>query len=213
MKITWNKQPDEVVAHIKNDLDKAKGNLVKALAKDICQNTRRNYLRIRDQIPAMDDFIDVWYSTLGKDSAKVVCGGTQLLFVEFGAGMQNSMKEVETARLYYNDDFSVKNVVWITRDIPAHGFSLKSNRLTEEAPRPNGIVGLGQYGKGLGKDSSWIFSDVNLIPDNGVNHTHMIRATNNYFVYRTSGIAPQRILWRARNTSINKLLSGRLRIK
>lgn len=165
------------------DIKKA---IVNDLSKDIEITARRNFARAVPLIPASDTFIDVW-AIKNDDSFKIICGGTQVLFVEFGAGITHS---TETSTVLTDSD----------------------NRQVEYASRPKGIVGIGGYGKHLGLNDKWYFSDVNLVAETGKNHTTMVKATSTgKFVYITEGIRPVRALYLAVNSGVKKLTTKKIR--
>ena len=167
------------------DLEKL---IVYDLANQVAKDTQRNFKMARDEVPAMDWYVDVWTSQLGNNAVEVVCGGTQVLFIEFGAG--NKHKQETSTYI------KVGNV--------------------EYASRPNGIVPIGGYGKGRGKDDSWIFKDYNLIPDteseSSKKHTHLLRGSSDGgFIYRTGGIRPVRALYRGIASGVKKITTKRIR--
>ena len=166
-------------------IKEAQRTIVNDLRLDIEQRARRNFLRASKEIPASDNFIDV-YSIEQGDSFKIVCGGTQVLFTEFGAGHTFYHRTPMTT-----NEFNVE---------------------VEKAPRPAGIVGIGEYGKGYGSQPKWYFSESNLIVDNGKNHTHMVKATKQgNFIYITEGIRPTRSLYNAVSSGIKNLTQRRIR--
>lgn len=156
------------------------------LPNQIAKDAKRNFKSAEKEVPSADWYVDVWASKRGANSAEVVCGGTQVLFIEFGAG--NAHKD-ETSTVVRSGMYDV-----------------------EYASRPAGIVSIGQFGKGYGKDSSWVFKDVNYIIDNGVNHTHWLKQNSRgEFIYRTGGIRPVRALYRAIATGVKKITVKRIR--
>lgn len=170
------------------DLEKL---IVYDLATQIAKDTQRNFKMARNEVPAMDWYVDVWTSQLGSNAVEVVCGGTQVLFIEFGAGHMHQTETSTSVRVGQYDD-------------------------VEYASRPNGIVPIGEYGKGLGKNDSWIFKDYNLIPDteneSSKKHTHLLRGSSDGgFIYRTGGIRPVRAMYRGIASGVKKITTKRIR--
>ena len=93
---------------------------------------------------------------------EISCDGNQVIFIEFGVGVQNSMtfamfpstKEFRETSYDY-EGFTERNNFGY-RPRLSHGFSLSGGNLHEADPRPAGVVGLGEYGKGHGKDDYWV---------------------------------------------------------
>ena len=155
--------------------------IVYDIPNQIAKDAQRNFKMAQDEVPSADWYVEVW-----ANKGEVVCGGTQVLFIEFGAG--NAHKN-ETSTVVRVGQYDV-----------------------EYASRPSGIVGIGQYGKHYGQDESWIFKDSNIIRDTGRNHTHLLRSDKNGdFIYRTGGIRPVRALYRAIASGIKKYTTKRMR--
>ena len=174
-----------VIAWCNKKVKDMKSLVINDLSKDIEKRAKRNFLRASQEIPACDNYIDVW-SSVGLDKFQISCGGTQVLFAEFGAGHTFYHKTPMTTDAY--------------------------NVEVEKAPRPVGIVGIGEYGKHYGKQSKWYFSDVNLIPETGKNHTTMVKATKTgNLIYITEGIRPTRALYNAVNSGVKNLTRKRTR--
>ena len=133
-----------VIAWCQKKIKDMEKTVIYDLSSDIESRARRNFMRVSSEIPAVDNYIEVW-SSIKANGFTVSCGGTQVLFTEFGAGHTLSHKTPMTT----NDQ----------------------NIQVEKAPRPIGVVGIGEYGKGRGKDPKWYFSESGLIPQNNKNHT------------------------------------------
>ena len=92
---------------------------------------QNNYDKFIIEVPADDPFVDV-FSNMSKDkdktTLKVDCRGTQVLFIEFGAG-----------QYYYTES----------------ELQLYKNEIPRIRPRPKAIKNIGEYGKGRGKDDVW----------------------------------------------------------
>lgn len=160
--------------------------IVYDIPNQIAKDAQRNFKMAQNEVPASDWYVEVWCSKRGTNSAEIICGGTQVLFIEFGAGIAH---KTETSTVI-----------------------LSGNQEIEYATRPNGIVGIGGYGKGLGQNDSWIFKDSNIIRETGRNHTHLLRSDKNGdFIYRTGGIRPVRALYRAIASGIKKYTKNRTR--
>ena len=211
-----NSQINKVISNLKRDMVEVAEKVVDAVSGDMVLNAQINFDTSVPYVPADDPRVDVSRSVNGK-SATITCVGNQVLFIEFGAGAQNSMTQATKVGglrvLSATPNIPYRRVIWVrgaTKDIPAHGFSFGGNRLHEEAPRPSGIVGLGEYGKHLGKNDYWIYKSYSGRVAQGDN---VWRIGKEATYIQTKGIAPVRALWRARNNALNKLNSGRLKIK
>jgi len=168
----------------KKKVKEAQQSVCNNLRVDVEQRARRNFLRASKEIPSADTFIDV-FSIEQSNGFKIVCGGTQVLFAEFGAGKS----------FYHRTP--------MTTD--------ENNVEIEKAPRPTGIVGIGEYGKHYGKQEKWYFSDTNLIESNGKNHTSLVKATKSgNLIYITEGIRPTRALYNAVSSGIKVFTQGKI---
>ena len=169
---------------------------VEALSKDIERGARKNFNSARESISGDDPTVIVTRVKNSPKSATIVCGGEQVLFAEFGAGYEN---------LYYTNGLSID--VLSTRSWKYIG-----NEAVEIAPRPNGIVELGEYGNKHGRESYWIRPTHN--GRKGIKESDVLRdGFPRSDVLWTEGTRPIRALWRARNNALNHLNTGRLKIK
>ena len=159
----------------------------------IVKTTKTHFNRAIKELPASDDFISVFQMRKDKDSAYVECGGTQVLFMEFGAGVA-----------HYYDRGVAMTTTMAEND---------NHELIEFAQRPSGIYDIGGYGHHRGNNDSWIFYDTEFIQDNGRNHTHLIGRTSEHYVYRTGGIRPVRALYSAVSSGVKKLALRKLKKK
>lgn len=132
--------------------------------------------------------------TNGVYEGQVICQGNQVIFLEFGVGVSNRF-------IPTNDG----------NDKPARGFNFQTGR--EEAPRPAGVVGLGQYGKGHGKQEYWVRPSATGIPKTniGEQEVHKRDRDGNIIGVRTDvvwtrGHPPARALWYATQNAINQTI-------
>ena len=152
--------------------------VLESVSKDIERNARLNFRRAEWEVPADDPRVYVSRHILGKDRAEIVCGGDQVLFIEFGAG---TLHRTETRSV-----------------------GIVGEEETELAPRPSGIVALGTYGRRKGKGDSWHY---NSITGREARHTHLLRQSKaGLYAMRTGGIRPIRALWRARGIARKHLM-------
>ena len=219
--VSFKNQVDKTIMSLRKDIDKVAYKVVNAVADDVEKNAQINFDRAIPDVPA--DYPEVVVSSsgttyTGKTSIgrTIYCRGNQVLFIEFGAGVQNKMTQQSVIAHSRVANLGTKDqkVVWVRgrdKDIPARGFSFSGNALHEEDPRPQGIVGLGEYGRHLGKNDFWIYLSASGRVANGDERWGMNRRGE--FKIKTTGIAPVRALWRARNGALNKLFSGRLRLR
>lgn len=162
--------------------------VVEELSKEIEKSAKRNFQQNMEMVGADDPFVSVSRSTNGKE-ATITCKGNQVLFIEFGAGANNTWNEMS--------------------DRPTtSSFKMIGGNLTEVAPRPrqNGIVGLGEYGKGLGKNDYWVRPTRTMLPKGRETFVHNKDGSIKYGVLWTMGTRPMRALWRARNSALDKII-------
>lgn len=214
IKATWNIDPQKLIKNIIKNVEAGAPKIVDAVSKEIEVNARRNFNRAINDISGENPYVVVSRSLNGK-SATITCIGEQVLFAEFGAGSLNAYKEITTTINDYSRQSSKGNsfvVKGYDRTIVYSATGFKNGGMTEYMPRPSGIVPLGKYGKGHGKDDYWFYYSVN---GRLANREVLWRMSNlnGMYVIKTEGTPPIRALYRARNTAINKLQSGRLKIK
>ena len=170
-----------IEAWCKHKIDEMEKSIINDLSLDIEARARRNFNRVSSEVPASDTFVDV-FCIKGNKDFQIVCGGTQVLFIEFGAGITLANKTQMTTNEF--------------------------NQKVEKAPRPVGIVGIGEYGKGYGKNDKWYFSEINLIPTTRNNHTKMVKSTQSgKLIYITEGIRPTRSLYNAVSNGIKSFIN------
>ena len=212
--MTFSQQVSNLINKLKGDVQKIPSIVVEAVSKDMAQTAQRHFNTDLNDVGADDPYVVVSRSVNG-NSAEVRCTGNQVLFIEFGAGAQNSFRNADN----YLRLGAVKNwegikeqttIVVQGRIIPAHGF--KNYGLTEIAPRPTGIVPLGQYGHKRGQYDYWVRPTRTMVKKNREGYVHTANGIKNGVLW-TMGTYPKRALWRARNSAIGKLLSGRLKLK
>lgn len=171
-------QIDGLINKYKKRVADAQKEVLESVSKDIERNAKLNFRRAEWEVPADDPRVYVSRHIIGNNRAEIVCGGDQVLFIEFGAGVfhQNETKSVV--------------VVGETE--------------TEIAPRPDGIVTPGNYGQHRGRGDSWHY---NSMTGREARHTHLLRQSKEgLYAMRTGGIRPIRALWRARGLALKHLM-------
>ena len=212
MKVSWNKKPTKLIIELLRDVEATKPKLLEAFSKEVEISARRNFNRAIMDISGDNPYVSV-VRTISGDNAKITCIGEQVLFAEFGAGTQNTY--YEKTILVNSHSISKGGATYYVkpheRVVGYNSKGFKSYGMEEYMPRPSGIVSLGEYGKGHGKDDFWVYNSINGRENNMTVRWRMNR--QGLFVMATKGTKPVRALYRARNTAINKLQSGRLKIK
>lgn len=214
MKVSWNIKPTKLIAELLKDVKATQPKILEAFSKEVEVNARRNFNRAVEDISGDNPYISV-VRTVSGNTAKISCIGEQVLFAEFGAGTQNSYYEKD---IYVESHFAGTGshtyyVQGYYRTVGYNAKGFKSGGIEEYMPRPSGIVGLGEYGKGHGKDDFWVRPTLNGRMANRETLVHGRNGEVRNGVLWTMGTKPVRALYRARNTAINKLVSGRLKIK
>lgn len=156
---------------------KLERNIVSDLATEMERSAIKNFKRAEREVPADNPRVDVHKEYLpANNMALVICGGEQVLFIEFGAGSEH----------YYEGSM-----------VGEKG---------EKAPRREiGILDVGEYGKHHGKDSSWVYLSETGREALHTHNIGISNRTGLYRM-RTGGIRPQRALWRARNNALRKVV-------
>lgn len=192
--------------------------IVDALSHEIEINARRNFDNAVDEISGDNPYVVV-SRVVSNYKASVICQGEQVLFAEFGAGVENSYKEI-TSRIGEHTRTSSKGTVYRvnaydrTMVYGVGGFKSTFKGMVETIPRPSGIVPLGEYGKKLGRNDMWVRPTTNGRMAEGQEFpVHASKGGHRTDVVWTRGTRPLRCLWKARNTAIAKYRSGRLNIK
>lgn len=211
MKAQWNIKPSELIKSIESNVKVANSKWLEAVSKDIEKNARRNFNQALNDISGDDPHIEV-VRTVNGNSATVKCIGSQVLFAEFGAGINNSFTERDISvgeHTRVSSSGTTYRVKGHTRTIVYSARGFEKGGTEEYIERPAGIVPLGTYGKGQGMKTVW------------VRHTDNGRVGNNEEADRggrtdiiwTRGTRPVRGLWRATNLTRHRLATGRLNVK
>jgi len=217
LKFSFKQDPQKLIDELMQDVKATMPKLVDAFSREVEVNARKNFNRAVNDISGDNPYVSV-SRTVSGNNAKIICGGEQVLYAEFGAGLQNSYREKE---VYVESHFAISrsNTLYYvqghyrTIGLNAKGFAYKG--MFEDLifyERPQGIVPLGNYGV-HGKDDFWFRPSTN----GRTGSMEAIKKKRNgeldpRYVW-TMGTVPVRGLCRARNTAINKLQSGRLNIK
>ena len=178
-------------ALMKSKVKRLEREVVEQVSSDIEKSARRNFNSARNKVSTDNPYVEVIRTKNGQNSATVSCIGDQVLFIEFGVGLSNMFRP---------------NGVSLST-----GFSFDENNKIVEAQRPAGVVPLGQYGKGHGKDEWWVRPSATGIPRLPTEQqVHKRDKNGNIIGFRTdvvwtSGHPPIRALWRARNSALQKL--------
>lgn len=179
----------EIINHINQLVKKKQQETLDKVCKETQLQAQRSFNRVKPEVPA--DYPDVVVSqsstfyvdkeTIGR---KIICQGSQVLFIEFGAGIKH---KTETSTIV-NDGSG--DIEW--------------------ASRPQGIVGIGEYGKGYGKNDYWFYKSQT---GRGSTNSEQIRYNpkNNSYTMITIGIRPVRALYLAIGLAFRKLLGGKLK--
>jgi len=204
-----------LVNNLKHDIPKVGEIVVDKLSEEITKTAQRNFDQDPNDVGADDPVVNVTRSYAG-NQAEVVCSGDQVLFIEFGAGAQNSFRNAKD----YNrlgakhewEGFIEQTTIKVQgRIIPARGFADYGTK--EIAPRPNGIVPLGEFGQKRGKNDYWVRPSRTMEKKNREGYVHTKNGGIRNGALWTCGTPPKRALWRARSSALSKLLSGRLKLK
>ena len=178
----------EIITHINKLVQKKQQETLNKVCNETQKQAQRSFNRAKPEVPADDPNVMVYQSpTFYVDNAtigrKVICEGNQVLFIEFGAGVHHKL-ETSTIVVSGNED-----VEW--------------------ASRPKGIVGIGEYGHGFGKDDYWFYKSKT---GRGSINSEQVRYNFNKNTYTmiTIGIRPVRALYLAIGLSFRKLLGGKL---
>lgn len=181
MKLQFDLSPKFIEKNLQAKIKKLERSIVNDLATEMEQSAIKNFKRAEREVPADNPRVDVHKEYLpAQNLALVICGGEQLLFIEFGAGAEH----------YYEG-------------------SMVSEK-GEKAPRKEiGILDVGEFGKHRGKDRSWVYlSETGREALH--THDIGVSGRTGLHRMRTGGIRPQRALWRARNNAIRKVIYGRV---
>ena len=220
IKFKWNKNPDDVIKHLLEDVKATQPKLIEAMSKEIEVNARKNFNRAVDDISGDNPYVVVSRVVNG-NRATISCSGEQVLYAEFGAGLLNKYREKE---IYVESHLAISrsnNLFYVQGHYKTIGYNargFKNSGETEIMPRPAGIGELGH--NPMAKHTpSWGINDFWFRPStNGrVSSMETWKRKKNgdidpNYVW-TTGTRPVRALYRARETARNKLLSGRLKIK
>lgn len=187
----------QIISSLNKKVEDLEKELIRDVAKSVERSTRANFNRAIGEVPADDPFVSVSSFSFGKSCA-IQCIGNQVLFIEFGAGSQNAQKE----KTVYRGDTEYSRLVL------GNEFKFIDNKLTEVAPRPSGIVELGEYGKGLGKNDFWVYRTYNGRVAMGDEIWRIGKDGQSYV--KTKGIRPIRALWRGVRSGVRKEIARRV---
>lgn len=175
----------EITKHLENLVKKTAIQVVEKTAKETERMARRNFNEVKSEVPSDDPLVIVSRNRLGETEQQILCIGNQVIFIEFGAGV--------------HEQYRTKTI----------GLSENGLSYVENAPRPIGVVNIGGYGKGHGKDDYWFYaSETGRVSSNA---QFVKQNKNGRFIMLTIGIRPVRALYRAYRNAISKLLGGKLR--
>ena len=187
-------------AWLKSKIRKIQTDIVDELALRIETGARRNFNKAVNDVSTDDPVVTVVRTKNGEGSHTITCSGRQVLFIEFGVGVDNA--HIPTAD---------------GNDRPAFGFDGQTGH--EVAQRPLGIDRLGyyhltRYHRSKGLDPVWVRPSETGVPR--MANESLVREQpspkSGLYAIWTHGHPPVRALWRARNNAIKKLLqSGKMR--
>lgn len=217
MEIKWNKRPSSLTKQLKLDIKAIMPKIVEGVSKEIEIGARQNFTRAINDISGDNPFVNVIRSVNGNE-AKVVCGGEQVLFAEFGAGEFNAYEEREISVKEHNAMSKVSGTTYVvkayTKTVIFNARYFSNYGMKEKAPRPHGIDKLGhyhlsRYNASMGIYKRWIRSTTN----GRYSPTMENPKHGNPNLIWTTGTKPVRGLWRAIISAKNKLNNGRLELK
>lgn len=215
MKVSWNINPKKLGDNLLKEVKAVMPKVLEAFSKEVEDNARRNFNREIIDISGDNPYIVV-SRKVSNNQATISCSGEQVLFAEFGAGIFNSAKEIDiegyTATTPQGTTYTVKGY---SKIIPLKSRGFTNSGTKDLFPRPNGIDELGHYrfhrykNGSMGMNYKWVRHT-----DNGrIGSNEELDRNGRTDIVWTKGTRPVRGLWRARNTAINKLDGGRLKIK
>lgn len=187
----------QIISNLNKKVEDLEEGLIRDIAKNVEKRTRANFNRAISEVPADDPFVQVSSFSWGK-SCVIECRGNQVLFIEFGAGEQNKQKELDITR----------GETTYSRIFNASGFKYFNDKLVEVAPRPIGIVELGEYGQGRGKNDYWVYRTYNGRMAVGDEIWRISKDGNAYI--KTYGIRPIRALYRGVRSGVRKAIAERI---
>ena len=205
-----------LVNNLKHDIPKVGEIVVDKLSEDITKTAQRNFNQNPEDVGADDPMVIVSRTYAG-NHAEVICMGDQVLFIEFGAGAMNKSREAMYHSTFKDSlewEGGIRETITVGyREVPLYGFKSKGGSIYEVAPRPSGIVPLGEYGQRRGKDDHWVRPSKTMVKKNREGYVHTKDGGIRNGALWTCGTPPKRALWRAKSSAISKLISGRLKLK
>ena len=190
MIVDFNKQILKVVENIQKKIDKQTQIALDRVVDNATQYTQNNFDKFVYEVPSDDPYVWVKNTPIVKEgktkwSRTITCIGTQLLFIEFGAGVYY-YTDVET-RLYENI-------------MPPH--------------RPPTIDEIGnyhlaKYGRSRGADDIWFYkSELGRESENA----HLFKHNKSgEAIMITHGNRPARALYRGVGMALRRLQRGKLK--
>lgn len=188
----------ELLRRIKMTRDSVCSRIVEKTTKDAQRNFNQFEVNASTDNPRVSVSHSLIASSGDVTSSTVQCYGEQVIFIEFGVGVNNSVPKLAgkfDPRTSYLGDKS------------AFGFAEQGS--VETAERPSGVVPLGHYGKGLGNEDVWIRPSALGIPNEyaGESHVHKKDGSVRTDVVWTVGHNPARALYRAYTNAVRYVLS------
>ena len=195
---------DEIERNLVKKLEMSRNRLLNDFVEKVASTTQKTFNKYEVEVSADNPHVSVHTSPFHKESEdkvsrSVICSGEQVLFIEFGVGYNNSL-----IKSTVSDDG--KKVRWGGKTGNQGAYGFEEGGVDEIYPRPAGIVPLGFYGKGLGRDDYWIRPSAFGIPNTHIGESHVHRADGSVRtdVVWTAGHNPLRALYRAvRNAEKN----------
>lgn len=243
MKVSWNIKPEKLGKDLLNDVKATMPKVLEAFSQEVEVNARKNFIKAIPDISGDNPYVSVSRTISGKTATISCSGEQVLFaefgagifnsFKEIDVFVPEHTATTSSGATYRVKGYTK------TLLINARGF--KAGGLEEKLPRPNGIYPLGEYAGRVyfngsnnlsneqwnyalywanrtgfgsqGKNPFWVRSTTNGRKANGESNVHDRNGNVRTGVVWTQGTKPVRGLWRARQTAINKLNSGRLKIK
>ena len=197
MNIDIENNIDKKIEDIKNEIEKIGERVAQDLAYEIRYEAQRNFDNFIPEVSADYPEVRVFVNKETSKSYEIECVGNQVLFIEFGTGVLNAsyyQTSLKPSWSGYSDSY-------ISKEIPSYGFKFVDDYLTEVAPRPTGIVNLGEYGKGQGMNDYWIYKGFRT---SNTSEVFMKKPKKNLII--TKGNRPARALYRAISTAIRRII-------
>ena len=200
-----NEVEKELLRRVDRFRDSTVTNIVEKTTKDAQRNFNKFEVNASTDNPRVTVSHSMYETSGDVTSSTVRCVGEQVIFIEFGVGYNNSLVK-EAGRSGVGS--------WGGKSGNEGAIGFEEGGVTEIAPRPAGVVPLGQYGKGLGSDDCWIRPSALGIPNEyaGESYVHKKNGDVRTDVVWTVGHNPARALWTAVRNARKSVMSEVIRL-